>query len=424
MTTTVVGAGIAGLVAARRRALGGDRVRLLEATAAPGGMIGAAQLGDLTIDIGAEAFAVRGGAVARLVDELGLAGDVVTPRPLGSWGFHNGEAYAQPKGGLLGIPPGPDAEGLAAAVGPEGVEAVRREAKLDPEVGADATSLGALVRARFGTRILDRLVAPVTRGVYSLDPDDVRVDALLPDVLERMRAAGSLAAVIRERRAGATPGALVESIRGGMHRLVAALVVDCERLGVELETGVRVTDLEALEGDVIVTVPPSAAFPYLGDAAAPAPVPTEVVALLLDAPALDARPRGTGLLVAPGSPQVRVKALTHVTAKWEWLDAAAREGRHVVRLSYPVDGAAPTDSTALADAATLLGIELDAAQLLDSARHTWQMPAPPAGLDGAAARAELERRVSALPPHVRCTGTWIAGTGLASVVPAAERAAG
>ncbi|WP_282826044.1 protoporphyrinogen/coproporphyrinogen oxidase [Gulosibacter sediminis] len=425
MRVAIVGAGVAGLVAARRLAQFGHEVLVLEAADAPGGMIQPASLGNLQIDIGAEAFAVRGGAVAELVDELGLTGELVEPRALGSWGYQDGEAYAQPKGGLLGLPPGPEAAGLEAAVGPEGVAAVAHEALLDPRIGADAANLADLVRARYGERILHRLVAPVTRGVYSLDPELVRVDALLPGVLEQLREHGSLGAVVRDRRAAASPGALVRSVRGGMHRLVAALVTDCERLGVAFEYGIRLRRLDELpEHDAaVITVPPSDGFPYLGDVRAGRSVQSEVVALLLDAPVLDAHPRGTGLLVAPsasGTDPVRAKALTHVTAKWPWLDEATGPGRHVVRLSY----ANPDDASlqrALADASALLGSPLAAEQLVDHARQLWHMPPPPARIGAANARAKLQDAVADLPPNIRCIGTWIAGTGLASVVPDANR---
>ena len=64
MRIDVIGAGPAGLIAARRAAQLGAQVRLFD-RGEPGGMIQPEALLDgCTIDIGAEAFAVRGGAVA------------------------------------------------------------------------------------------------------------------------------------------------------------------------------------------------------------------------------------------------------------------------------------------------------------------------------------------------------------------------
>ncbi|MDN6499995.1 MAG: hypothetical protein L0K44_09670, partial [Yaniella sp.] len=74
-----------------------------------------------------------------------------------------------------------------------------------------------------------------------------------------------------------------------------------------------------------------------------------LVMMAVDLEALDAHPRGTGILVSPNVVDVAAKAATHVTAKWEWARASAtklNKQRHVVRLSYgrvtdPSDGSAP-----------------------------------------------------------------------------------
>ena len=463
----VVGGGIAGLAAARRLALADQQVGLVEAGDRLGGMIQPATLrardGDaVTIDIGAEAFAVRGGAVERLVRELGLAADVVEPRALGSWAYGAEGAYRMPAGGLTGIPGDPGAEGLEAAIGTEGVAAVRREADLDPAIGADAESLAALVRARFGDLVLERLVAPVVRGVYSLDPEVVDHRVLMPRLAERLREEGSLSGALAAMRAVATPGALVRTVRGGMHRLVRALEDECRLLGVEIRLGVRAR----LEGDrvlleqapadhavrrVLGRTPGVDTGPLLLSAplgedegfdrilttvesalghSAP-PVSTEVVALLLDAPELDAHPRGTGVLVADAA-GVEAKALTHASAKWPWLDEAVGEGGQLLRLSYgprEEGGAARTlgldgatlRARALRDASTLLGVELRPEQVLAAARQHWCIPQPAARLGR---RAELDRVQTAIDarPEVEVCGTWCDGTGLAHVIPAVDAA--
>src|SRR5699024_7986332 len=47
-----------------------------------------------------------------------------------------------------------------------------------------------------------------------------------------------------------------------------------------------------------------------------------LVMMVLDAPALDEYPRGTGMLVSPAVTQIQAKAATHVTAKWQWAQQA------------------------------------------------------------------------------------------------------
>ena len=150
------------------------------------------------------------------------------------------------------------------------------------------------------------------------------------------------------------------------------------------------------------------------------------------------------MLVAPGVHRVRAKALTHATAKWAWLARAAGPGRHVVRLSYGVagspavgsyatpEGTEPADpralgddaltALALRDASTLLGVALSPAQVVASARVAWSqaLPRPSASHSTMVARVRLA--VAGVPGLAVC-GAWVAGNGLASVVPDARRAA-
>ena len=156
----------------------------------------------------------------------------------------------------------------------------------------------------------------------------------------------------------------------------------------------------------------------------------ELVTLVLDAPALDAAPRGTGVLVAAGTPGVTAKALTHSTAKWPWLAELAGD-RHVVRLSYgragepnPLDGRTDQEvaALALADASALLGMPLDPSSVRASGRSAWRDALSQATI-GQRDRVRALEDVLAAEPGIEATGSWVAGTGLASVIPHAIEAA-
>ena len=80
----------------------------------------------VTLDAGAESFAVRTPAVRELIDELGLGPAVVEPHPAGSWlylppvaGGRGGRAVRSPRLGIIGIPGDLDAPEVAEALGPE-----------------------------------------------------------------------------------------------------------------------------------------------------------------------------------------------------------------------------------------------------------------------------------------------------------------
>ncbi|WP_396667967.1 protoporphyrinogen/coproporphyrinogen oxidase [Microbacterium sp. R86528] len=397
---SVVGGGIAGLVTARRLAASGASVTLFEASARLGGTVAAHNVGGIRLDAGAESFAVRGGAVSALAHELGLADDIVSPRPGPAWLQRaNDTAVPLPATSLLGVPGDVLSADVVSIIG---MDAATRAAALDgtptPAVVADMT-LGRLVRERMGDDVLAGLVAPVVRGVHSIHPDDLPIDRAHPRLRATLAETNSLAAAVTQLRAAAPPGSAVAGIRGGITRLVSALTEDLTARGVQIMLNYPVTDISALPGRVIVAAPGFSAAGIATTGAAGREI--TLITLVVDQPELDAAPRGSGLLVADGA-AVSARALTHATAKWEWLREAAA-GRHVLRLSFdtpPVDGA----DTARRDAESLLGIALP--EIIDSAVVTWTRPAPASALAGT--------------PVV---GETVAGSGLAGIIAHAERTA-
>ena len=186
---------------------------------------------------------------------------------------------------------------------------------------------------------------------------------------------------------------------------------------------------------VLIALPEAAALellaphaPGLDPVAEDAPV-VEVVTLVVDAPELDAHPRGAGVLVVPGSRAA--KALTHSTAKWRWLAEQAEPGVHVLRVSFGAQGEQPATSDltdadaaalALSEASALLGVELEPARLRAARRERYSQAQPGAAI-GRAARTDAARAAIRAVPAVGAAGAWLSGTGLAQVVPDAQREA-
>jgi len=478
----VLGGGVAGLVAALECARLGLGVVVLEQSDRPGGCVGRIEVDGLALDAGAESFATRNDSVSRLVERLGLADAVESPNPAGAWlvwGDRAGRRAARlPRTGVLGIPANPLGEDVRAIIGWGGAWRAWRD-RITPilKIGR-AERLGPLVRQRMGDAVLDRLVTPISAGVYSTDPDDLDVDVVAPGLNEAMTRAGSLSGGVGQLVEARRAGSAVLGLRGGMHTLVDALAAELARFGAEIRTGVRATELErrpardadahaarpswraigetaGADGDAtddegarasvvvdarfaIVATPAHVSRELLAGIAPegalaeewPDAASVELVTLVLDAPELDAAPRGTGVLVAAGTPGVTAKALTHSTAKWPWL-ASAAGGRHVVRLSYGRAGAAsPLDALgddavaelALRDASALLGVELGAAQLRGHGRSAWRDALSQAAVGQ---RDRVRALESALEEEdgLALAGSWVAGTGLASVVPHAIEAA-
>lgn len=475
----VIGGGIGGLVAARECAKIGLEVTLLEASPVLGGAIRSAQLGEMTVDAGAESYATRGGHVRELIDELGLGDRVVTPNSAGAWlvGVPGVAAAPLPKDGILGIPANPFADDVRRIIGWGGAWRAYVDRLRPPLTIGQERSLGRLVTTRMGTKVRDRLVAPVTAGVYSANPDDVDTEIAAPGLNEALTRAGSLSGGVaqllaeRAERAKKAPGSAVEALSGGMSTLVDALVADLVELGAVIRTDVDVQaiardgdgwsvsfpeavdpsgpDIDAVEitdaadaesvtemltaDAVIIATAESGARALLaghvaGLGAEGTAPQIEIVSLLLDAPALDAAPRGTGVLTVPGSHTA--KALTHATAKWSWLRDAA-DGRHVVRVSFGAQGEPAATAVldddaaahlALGEASAMLGVDLPASALVDAHRARFTQSQPASLIGAADRRRDVRARVQKVD-GLAVVGAWLAGTGLAQVVPDAKKEA-
>jgi protoporphyrinogen/coproporphyrinogen III oxidase len=468
----VVGGGMAGLVAALECAKVGFAVTVFEGSGRLGGVLRTAEVAGIAVDAGAESYATRGGTVRALIDELGLSDAVVRPAAGRAWvaGLPGGpgqDAAPMPAGGVLGIPPNPWAPDVVRVIGRGGAWRAYLDRLRPPLTIGHDRSLGHLVRTRMGEKVLDRLVAPVTSGVYSSRPDDIDVDLAAPGLNAALTRTGSLSgavAALQARRADAekgttdapkAPGAAVEGLDGGMSRLVDALHDRLVALGADIRLGAVVEGIEPAADEtarwrvraveesgtdgaeardapfdaVVVAAPEPAArrllapvVPGLDAESGPAPV-VEIVTLVLDAPELDAAPRGTGVLTVPGTHVA--KALTHATAKWEWLARAAGPGVHVVRVSFGAQGEEPATADlddagaaalALREASALLGVPLDDGRLRGSHRERFAQSQPAATL-GRPAQVEAARAAVRRVEGLVAVGAWLAGTGLAQVVP-------
>lgn len=442
MTTVVIGGGVAGLTAARRLAATGREVVLLEAAEVLGGRVGRHELAGVPLDSGAESFAVRGGVVARLLGEVGLGGEVVDPIPGGAWVALKDRTVPLPAAGLLGIPSSPFAEDVRLVLGARGSARAYLDRVLPVLHLGRYQRLGPLVRARMGAAVLDRLVAPVVESVYGIDPEEVEIDAILPTLNAAITATGALSAAVERLRAAAPPGSAVQGVRGGLLRLPEALAADAGARGVRVVTGARVTALrpgplagtwevvtgsERLDvtGVLLAADGGSAldllqqALPQLPALDRPRPADSRVVTLLVDDRRLDGRPRGSGVLRAPERDDVRARAMTHLTAKWQWLRDRLPPGQHLLRLSYR--GQDPvSDAEALADASGLLGVPLPPP--LDRDDRLWRDTVPPLRTETRVARAAVDAGLRDVR-GLAVTGSWRTGTGLVAVVSGAERAA-
>ncbi|MDN4474076.1 protoporphyrinogen/coproporphyrinogen oxidase [Demequina zhanjiangensis] len=433
-TVAVVGGGIAGLLAARRHLRAGDVVTVLEAAPRVGGRVSRLELDGLELDAGAESFAVRDGAVERLVRELGLEDRMVAPAPTPAWVVGPTRAHPLPAAGWMGVPVDPFAPDVVSALGRLGSWRVWLDTLLPVSKPAASATAGSVIRRRIGRRATTRLVEPVVRGIYSRPLDELPFASLGKGVAEDLAAEGGLVALAAARRQASPAGSAAMGLEGGIATIAEELARQVRELGGAIRTGADVVSVRPDERDgwlveiasdkrpvrvgaLVVAVPQSEAYRLL-----PGPERREeprkpgravLVTLVLNAPALDSAPRGTGVLAVGGV--TRAKALTHATAKWRWL-AERAPGRHVVRLSYdaraisgldregPVTSAGSLAGQALADASRLLGVTLTPAQVRAHGVVAWPDSAPSEHAPGWDA------------PHLEVVGSAAGLSGIAAIV--------
>lgn len=441
----VVGGGIAGLVAALECAKIGMRVTLVEASEHLGGTVRTIDVGGLELDAGAEGWSVRGGVVRRLVAELGLEERIVSAAdaPSGIAGLPGGPALL-PERTIAGIPENPWDEAVRRIIGWGGTWRAYVDRLRPPLTIGKERSLGRLVRTRMGEAVLERLVAPVSLGVWGTHPDDIDVEAVAPGLSTALTRTGSLSGAVADLLVDRPSGPRLEGLEGGMTQLIAAAEARLAELGADVRRGVRVASLDRLgegwsiraEGaasdspapdfadDVIVAVPEAEARRLLAphvpalDAPVAAPHPFEVVTLVAS-PRPDDDPRAA---VYPVAGTHRAVAVVDSTVRWPWLAQRAGRGIHVLRVSFGTAAQAAAtadldDSAAAAlareEASALLGADLD---VRGAARERFDLPRPASVLGRAEATAAARSAIHAVP-GLAAVGAWLSGSGLAQVVP-------
>lgn len=457
----VVGGGVAGLVAALEWAKIGAAVTVLEASDRFGGSIETALLDGMPVDLVADAYPIGAPELGALIDDLDLR-ELVEPAaahpvwisgPAGpvDRSAGGGGAAPLPQATVLGIPANPWATDVRRIIGWRGAWRAYLDRLRPPLTIGHERSLGRLVRVRMGDRVADRLVAPVTRGLYGVEADLIDVEVAAPGLSTALTRTGSLAGAAFDLLPE-DPGAPTRAtLRGGLGILISALLERLTGLGADLRGGARAIALsrtgdwevavevisgeraedaeapgadiaepgEALRADVVIVATSgddaSALLTTAGVDIAPAGATArDIVTIVVDAPELDSAPRGRA--VFPISSDAPAVAASLATADWPWLAQVAGSGRHVVRVTLTAD-AARSDDAVIADAVraadALLAVTLPVPRAAE--RRTVTLAPPASALDhekrAAATRATVARHTG-----LAVVGAAISGSGIAQVV--------
>jgi protoporphyrinogen/coproporphyrinogen III oxidase len=432
----VVGAGIAGLTAARDLAAGGLSVLVLEGAPVVGGKLRLARVAGAEVDVGAESMLARRPEATGLATELGV--DVVHPSSGSAQLWTRGRLRPLPRT-LLGVPL--DLESLAASgvLSDDGLARARNET-VQPVEDRDV-SVADLLGSRLGPEVVDRLAEPLLGGVYAGHASHLSARAAMPQVVTLLREHGSLLAA-----AAAVPPATDEpvfaGVEGGLGRLPRLLAV-----GLDVRTEAPVRELTRAAAGFRLTV---------GSAHSPETVETERVVLATPAPPTarllsEVAPeaaRGLGrveyasvaiitLAVAeleigsssgflvPSVDGRRIKAATYSFNKWAWVGAAcgprilrASIGRHREEASLQA-----TDDELVGRVAGDLGLATgQAIRPVDAHVQRWGGALP----QYAVGHLDLVDRIRAavtVVPGLELCGAAYDGVGIPAVIGSARRAA-
>jgi oxygen-dependent protoporphyrinogen oxidase len=460
----VVGGGVSGLAAAWEAHRRGARVVVLDAAERPGGSLRTSPLGSVPVDEAADAFLARVPEAVELCEELGLAGELVSPATGAAHVWWDGALRRLPAEQLLGVPTDLDALAASGVLSPAGVERARQDLILPDDRPAGDESVGSLVRRRLGDEVLDRLVGPLVGSIYAGDCDRLSLEvsaAQLAAARDLDPADPSLvrAAVALRSRAVDTGRPVFLAPAGGMGRLVGALH---DALGDSVVTGHAVTAVEP-EGNgwrlaaddsgvrswrkttrtnasvdvtadaVVFATPAHVTAPLLRPLA---PVAASIlagveaasvalIALAVPAAGIDRELDGSGFLV-PHAAGLLLTACSWVTSKWPHL--AVDPDTALLRASVGRDGddrAVTLDDEALVsgvldDLATTMGLKAAPTEVRIS-RWPRSFPQPRPGHLAAVAAAEAA--LASRSPRLAVAGAWARGVGVPACIRGARAAA-
>jgi oxygen-dependent protoporphyrinogen oxidase len=366
------------------------QIIVLEAGDTLGGKVRAVEFGGRTVDVAADAFLARRPEATRLCSELGLDDVLVAPGTSGAALWARGRLRMMPDGLNLGVPTRWWPLAGSGILSPRGLARTAtdlfRPHRADPQSTGDR-AVGAVVEARLGRQVVERLVDPLVGGIHAGGVDDLSAEATFPPLLAADRLSGSLMKRLRlpapspadssDRRSAP----VFWSLDGSTARLPTELAASLVARGVAVHTGITVEALHrlpdrapgddtdrrtwelAITGDsspvpgsteasmrahtlavdgVVLAVPAGQASRLLADHAPLASSilgdvsysSVSVVTLSIPSEAIRSELVGTGFLVPRTSPvggrTALVTGCTYLSRKWPGL---ARPGDELIRLS-------------------------------------------------------------------------------------------
>ena len=430
LDVAVVGGGISGLAAAYELQRRGLRVRVLEASTRPGGVIVTERDDGWVIDGGPDSMLVQKPGAVALCRELGIADRLVsTLQPRTAYVMREGWLHPIVEGSFLGFPVRVSALARSSLFSAGGKLRMACELVIPRARGDEDESIASFVRRRFGEEAVDYLAEPLLAGIHAGDVDRLSVRALFPRLVDAERHAGSVLRSVRALRMKPSPQGAFVSLPGGIGELIDALtgalapgtlalasrVSELRRAG---EYAIDTPTGPVHAKSVILSVPAYAAgqllrgfdttlaglcdgIPYAS---------TATVAFGYSADQVPHPMRGSGYVV-PRIERTPLLAATWVTSKWPGrapeghvlVRAFLGGGRDPHRLERSDDELIATAREELTETMAIRG------EPLFSRLFRWTRQSPQYEVGHLARVASIERRVTAIP------GLFLGGSGFRAI---------
>lgn len=271
MDIAIVGGGISGLAAAWE--LSGDpdvNLTIYEAADRLGGKISSSVFAGRPVDEGPDAFLRRVPDALRLCEEIGLD-NLVSPAHGTACIWLDEVLHPLPTGLVLGVPARFDALEASRVLTPWGLARAKVEPELDGGPLVGDSSIGEVIRQRYGNEVADRLVGPLLGGISAGNIDTMSIDACVPQLANAAHGSTSISVALESALPAPTaaPEPVFAAPANGMTELIDRLALILAERGVTVRTGTPIDVLPTADG-VVLTTPADVSARLLGPRSAPA----------------------------------------------------------------------------------------------------------------------------------------------------------
>lgn len=289
----IIGGGLSGLSTAAKlhRLDSSIEMVLFESGHRVGGVIHSEQVGEFLIDHGADMFSTKPSAALDFCRELGLEDQLIEPKPTrrGARIVRNGRLLPIPEGFVLMRATQLWPMLVTPLLSLKGKLRFLLERWIAPAKSEQDESVSSFVQRRMGQEVLDRIVAPLSAGIYTADVTKLSMQTTMQAIASMETKYGSLARATAVRRrkgedsverssTGARYGQF-RAFKGGMIELIDGIAQSIPDQAIKLNG--RVESIRPMGNHWILTesgtdhefdhivlaVPPKAALNFLQNVA-------------------------------------------------------------------------------------------------------------------------------------------------------------